>query len=346
MNTSDEDEPISPRLDAALSDAFRADASDAAQVDRVIHQIAGRSPAEAIPAKARAGRWLLAAAAGLVVAGLVVWRPWADRPVAHEAPPAKTSQPPTSPEGPQPKKPKTPDVPAPAPWGTLTGRFVYAGDVPKPALLKLPENSKDVALCCTHRLVDESLVVDADSRGVANVFVYLVDDDAPVHPLAAEAVAAPARVDNVACRFTPHARAVQVGQTVTLANSDPVGHNSQVTPLGDTPCNPLIPAQNEVPHVFQRQQHTPVPITCSLHPWMKAWVLPRKSPYAVVSREDGSFELANLPAGTREFQVWHERPGALAARSEWKKGRVTISIPPGGTVDLGEIRLSPELFTR
>jgi hypothetical protein len=41
---------------------------------------------------------------------------------------------------------------------------------------------------------------------------------------------------------------------------------------------------------------------------MRAFVLPRADAYFAVTGPDGSFEIANLPAGVElEFQAWHER---------------------------------------
>ena len=44
---------------------------------------------------------------------------------------------------------------------------------------------------------------------------------------------------------------------------------------------------------------------------MTAYMLPRKNGYFAVTDADGTFEIANVPAGEQlEFQVWHESGGA------------------------------------
>ena len=69
-------------------------------------------------------------------------------------------------------------------------------------------------------------------------------------------------------------------------------------------------------------------VNCSIHPWMKAWVLPRENPYFDVSKTDGSFEIANLPAGVElEFSVWHELNGSLTMTG--KAGDVEIPVSGG-----------------
>ena len=71
---------------------------------------------------------------------------------------------------------------------------------------------------------------------------------------------------------------------------------------------------------------------------MQAYLLPRKNGYFAVTATDGSFEIANLPAGEAlEFQVWHESAtgpaGGLVVDSpeakeyKWsKKGRFKVQL--------------------
>src|SRR5205814_5301304 len=55
----------------------------------------------------------------------------------------------------------------------------------------------------------------------------------------------------------------------------------------------------------------PYPVNCSIHPWMRAYLFPRKDGYFAVTDDQGKFEIANVPAGEPlEFQVWHESGGA------------------------------------
>ena len=80
---------------------------------------------------------------------------------------------------------------------------------------------------------------------------------------------------------------------------------------------------------------------------MKAYVLPSASPYVAVTAEDGSFTLANLPAGGElEFQVWHEKSGyVIPPDSGWKRGRFELKITAGAN-KLGTIKLDPKEFEK
>ena len=55
-------------------------------------------------------------------------------------------------------------------WGDIKGSFVFEGDIPAASKIKV---DKDAAVCGVHNLVDESLVVNAENKGIANVILYL-----------------------------------------------------------------------------------------------------------------------------------------------------------------------------
>ena len=92
----------------------------------------------------------------------------------------------------------------------------------------------------------------------------------------------------------------------------------------------------------------PVMVTCNIHPWMKAYAVFRKDGYVAVSAGDGSFQIADLPAGEMlEFQVWHERSagpnGALGldkADLKWTpKGRFQVKLQEDEVKDLGTLEV-------
>jgi plastocyanin len=231
-------------------------------------------------------------------------------------------------------------------WGTLKGRFLFGGDAAAPAALTA---DKDVDVCGKHKLVAEELVV-GDDKGVANVVVFVRDKKVKVKPeLAAAAKAAKPVLDNLNCRFEPHVLFVQAGQELVIKNSDPVGHNSNIATVKNAPSNNLIPAGGEVAAKFTTDEAVPAQVTCNIHPWMKGWIVVRNNPYAAVSKADGSFEIADLPAEEVELQFWHEKAGYIGEmtingkKEKVKKGRMKKAIKAGEN-DLGEIVLEAGLF--
>jgi hypothetical protein len=227
-------------------------------------------------------------------------------------------------------------------WGTLRGKFVYAGDPPAPGKLNV---TKDTEVCgAGGGLTDNSLVVGPD-KGIANIVVYArakrVHDSAK--PLEAENDAPPVDFDQKQCMFLTHVAACQVNQKVDIKNSDPVGHNTKIDPQKGVPFNQTLANNQILPYVPTSEEALPAPVSCSIHPWMRAYLLPRKDKYFAVTTSDGSFEIANLPAGEEvELQVWHERgsgPGGALPLVEkelkWTpKGRFKVKLEPDQTKEL------------
>jgi hypothetical protein len=112
--------------------------------------------------------------------------------------------------------------------------------------------------------------------------------------------------------------------------------------------NPSLSPDGSLKHTFNRKQNKPVPVACSIHPWMNGYVLPRDNPYVAVTAKNGSFTLEKLPAGDLEFQVWHEKAGGgggpLQAKTEWSGGRFKLTIPADGVKDLGTIEIPASAF--
>jgi plastocyanin len=232
-------------------------------------------------------------------------------------------------------------------WGTLKGRFVFGGTPPASSELKA---DKDVEVCGKHKLFAEELVV-GDDKGIANVVVFVRDKKVKVHPDLAAAASEPVVLDNKDCRFQPHVAFVQVGQPLVIRNSDSIGHNSNVQTIKNAASNNLIAAGGDTKVVFTSDEAVPAQVTCNIHPWMKAWVVVRDNPYCGISKADGTFEIANLPAGEVELQFWHEKAGYIAeAKVDGKaeklaRGRKKVKVASGEN-DLGEWVLDANAFSK
>jgi hypothetical protein len=226
-------------------------------------------------------------------------------------------------------------------WGTLTGRFVFVGVPPAAKQLVV---DKDTAVCTAEgrKLFDQSLQVDESTGGLANVVVFarkvsrVIDRQTPADPLV---------FDQKACEFLSPVFAAQVGQPIDVRNSDPIGHNTNIS---GTSFNQLIPAGEGTLFTPSRETGMPTMVTCNIHPWMKAYAVFREDGYVTVSAADGTFTIQDLPAGEKiELQVWHERSsgpnGALAADMpdyDWSsKGRFTVMLDADQATDLGDIQI-------
>jgi hypothetical protein len=227
-------------------------------------------------------------------------------------------------------------------WGSITGRFVYAG-VPGEARQLVVD--KDLEVCAKEglRLFDRSLMVDPSTKGLAGVVVFarrvtrVKEPSPPSEPLL---------FDQKQCEFLAPVFAARVGRPIEVKNSDPIGHNTNIS---GTPFNQLIPAGQSTTYVPNAELGLPAMVTCNIHPWMKAYVIFRKDGYVAVSAADGTFTIADLPAGeTIEFQAWHERStgaaGALGLNVpslKWTpKGRFQVTLAPDESKDLGTLEVS------
>jgi hypothetical protein len=233
---------------------------------------------------------------------------------------------------------------ASAQWGDLKVTFKVDGKAPTMAKLKA---DKDAAVCGKMPLFDESFVVGEDG-GIKDVIVFLVPDKGTlqIHPDYDAEKAARVELDNNRCQFIPHVALVRTGQTLVLKNSDPVGHNSKLDFLVNTPQNPIIPAKSEFPVKpadLAKPERRATPVSCSIHPWMTAWVLVQDHPYMATSDENGELVIKNLPVGKHTFQFWQESVGNVSAPGKLKfnKGKVEIEIKEGEN-DLGELKIKPK----
>jgi hypothetical protein len=229
-------------------------------------------------------------------------------------------------------------------WATLKGRFAFDGEPPKPKPLDV---NKDQSVCGKHPLVNESLEVGSD-RGLANVVLFVRNRKVEVHPDYAADATKPVLLDNSGCRFEPHIATVRTGQPLLVKNSDPVSHNTNADLKSNDPFNVVIAGNSDSQQKLTSAEAVPAVVSCTIHPWMKGYVLVQPHPYMVVSKKDGTFEIKNLPAGVPlEFQLWHEassgKNGALAIEAGDVKsqdnGRFSITLQPDEVRDLKEIKV-------
>jgi hypothetical protein len=218
-------------------------------------------------------------------------------------------------------------------WATIKGQFVFDGDAPQ---MNPYSVSKEHEICTINGQAppEETLVVSPGSKGIKNVVVFLRDAKR-VHE-SANPKTDPVEFDQKHCVFLTHVVGATVGQSLDIKNSDPTGHNTNILGTG---FNQLIPSGGAIPYKVQKEAQQPAKVTCSIHPWMTAWMLARKNGYYAISDADGKFEIANVPAGEPlEFQVWHESgaaPGqglvgatADAPDLKWSnRGRVSVTLP-------------------
>ncbi len=214
--------------------------------------------------------------------------------------------------------------------------------------------TKDFQVCSEGGKVplQETLEIGSEG-GIRNVVIYLrnpsrVND-------AAKATTGAAVFDQKECVFLSHVLGVSVGQPIGIKNSDPIGHNTKIDGQRNT-FNQIIEVGQSVDFVMQKEEVTPANVSCSIHPWMHAYILPRPDRYFAVTKPDGTFKIEYLPAGEElEFQAWHETAAGpsqalvVPATPETKdlkwsnRGRFKITLQPDEVKEIS-ITVPPSAF--
>lgn len=232
-------------------------------------------------------------------------------------------------------------------WGDLTGQLVYDGDAPTPKPVQV---TKDVEVCGKFKLVDESLTVNPENKGIANVMVYLIPAKGKLEAHADYEATAKDKVmlDNLNCRFEPQVVLLRTTQKLVIGNKDSVGHNTKIDTLSNQGINPIVPAGGSQEVQFAKAEKRPTSVSCNIHPWMTAKVLIQDHPYMAVTDADGKFTIKNLPAGKVEIQFRHDKyiedVKVNGKAQSWKKGKAELTITDGKPLDLGAVLVSPKNF--
>lgn len=231
-------------------------------------------------------------------------------------------------------------------WGTLRGTFKFKGEPPAPREIK---NERDPLGPKT--IVDDSLMVDTRSRGIAGVLIY-ASKLPRVHPNFDAEPGQEVVLKNVDCRYTPRVFASTIKDRFIILNVDRVVHNAKAAPgAGNREFNSLFVAKvGRIEYPLKKPTLYPYDITCAIHPWEKAWHIVRPDPYFAVTAADGTFEIKNLPTAEEiEFQVWHERGAAdgsgQRADPKWdERGRFKLTIPKAGETVTLDVDVDAEKF--
>jgi hypothetical protein len=198
---------------------------------------------------------------------------------------------------------------------TISGRIRFDG--PPPARKSIMDSiTKDREVCAPGgaEVLSDKLIVNGQNNGIANVIVFLKTEkgrEVPIHESAQKPAGETPSMDNKNCLFVPHITLVHMGiGSLPLKNLDPVAHNMNIQSRANRAMNSTIPPNSTSSYEITAEEPLPVPVSCTIHPWMKGYLHIRGNGYFALTDENGAFEIENLPTGDKlTIQVWHEAAG-------------------------------------
>ncbi|MBC7837177.1 MAG: hypothetical protein H7Y39_00830 [Nitrospiraceae bacterium] len=108
---------------------------------------------------------------------------------------------------------------------------------------------------------------------------------------------------------------------VVKGTSSATGFNIALAKKGDKLDKPVVFRGGAEKDGFYRLQ-------CDQHEFMQGYFLPVSSPHFAVVKDDGSFEIKDVPAGKHKVVAWHP----FAAKG--KKVEFEVDVADGGTANL------------
>lgn len=179
--------------------------------------------------------------------------------------------------------------------GKLTGKVTFKGESKVAEGFKIVKDTD----CCGAEKPNHRLSV-SDQNMVKNALIIIEGIKEGKAWAKAER-----KIDQTACVYSPFVQVMEVGKKIKIVNSDPILHNVHGYLNGKTVFNLAmpLPGQEIKAKLEEVGMHD---ISCDAgHAWMSAYVYVSEHPYAVVTGEDGSFELSEVPPGEYTVKMWH-----------------------------------------
>src|SRR5262245_3369542 len=187
--------------------------------------------------------------------------------------------------------------------GTVTGKITFTGTAPAPKTIDMGQDPVCVS-SAPDKTTEDVMVKDGK---LANVFVYVKSggavDKFSFNPTG-EVV-----LDQKGCRYHPHVLGVMTKENIKITNSDNTTHNIHPSPAKNQEWNQSQTAGAAPLEKSFARSELLIPVKCNQHPWMKAYIGVLPHPFFAVSKEDGSYTIANLPPGEYTIAAWHEKYG-------------------------------------
>jgi len=212
----------------------------------------------------------------------------------------------------------------------ISGKVTLKGTPPAEKEITPLKNDPNCGKAASGPVLTRHYVVGADA-GLANVFVYI---KAGLEGKTFPAPEAKAEIDQVACLYQPYVVGLQVGQTLSVKNSDPFLHNVNASStVGNAVFNFAQGAGAKAAEKTFTKPEAFLKLQCNVHPWMFGYLGISESPYFAVTDKDGKFKLpAGLPAGKYTLAFKHLKAGEVTqeitvADGDKKEVSAALEVP-------------------
>lgn len=209
--------------------------------------------------------------------------------------------------------------------GTIHGKVTLEGGKPRPMAFNLV-TIPDPVFCGTistgtgWRLVEDFIIgPDKSLKDVVVMLKNVTKGKTFTMPRV--------RIESKDCDFIPFVNVLRDRDEIEVVNMDPVEHDIQGYETArergarilfnrPLPMNPFL----ELAGVFGKKYMAGKPMVekihlrkgrnifvmqCGFHPYMFSWGLVVKNPYFAITKEDGIFEITNVPPGEYKLAAWH-----------------------------------------
>jgi len=196
--------------------------------------------------------------------------------------------------------------------GEIVGTVKLDGAAPHQKPIDMSKDPACAQAAGGAQVATENVVVGANA-GLANVVVYISQG---LTGNEAATSSQPATIDQKGCRYVPHVVALNVGQHMTVLNSDKTAHNIHPQPSptgGNAQWNKSQTVGAGPIDVAWTNEEVAIPVKCNIHPWMRGYIAVLKGPFGL-SNDSGSFKLDNVPPGSYTLTAWQETYGTQTAK--------------------------------
>ena len=184
--------------------------------------------------------------------------------------------------------------------GEITGKVLFEGPKPKPVVLKMKTDPECQRENQGRTVYQQDGEVNADGT-LPNVFLFVKSGTGHQHFRAPKQ---PVVLDQQGCIFVPHVLGLMVGQALKVLNSDFTTHNVQVSTKNNPGWNQSQPPGAAPFYKKFAHPEIMIPVSCNVHPWMKAYVGVVDNPFYGVTGTAGKFTIKHLPDGEYTIEAW------------------------------------------